>query len=797
MIRHHLLSLAFVLSAVALILCDDSPCPTGPSPSGDPSTNCPPPPADGKKGPDAGKDGGNKTRKRRETREDKSPDSAQDDDDSECAPPSGTPPTGRGKRVFSQMRIKKLVGKSCLKPNKRKQFNNQQQKAKMQENDHDATESASTSPPLQKKPPSPPQSRKVLKKARQFDFDEMFAHTLHNRHSEQEAADIARISLRDKEVESAEAKDKQTEEERRNDGKAGRDYSDDEAVGPAIPEHLKLNTAAAEDEAEVGPALPRGFVPDKNVQIVKDDGEDTGFEEEITVSSIIPAAYEVTIRSESSKAITAISFDQQGTKFATGSYSYSVNLYEFMRMDSAMRSFRQIYPCESHVINSLAFNSNGETILIGSGNPQLKLLDRQGSQWAETVRGDQYLVDLTNTKGHTAPINSVCWHPFVKNEFLSCADDGSLRIWDTSDFKVLTKCINSQRKVIKTKNAKGRRAIPTTCCYSRDGKMIAAGCDDGSIQIWNNAKIFVNTAYLNRNAHDGPITHLEFSPDGQRIVSRSLDDTLKLWSLKDFKKPLRVAQELDTVYPQTDCGYSPHAEFIYTATNRKDKGDGERGALLFFDADSLELLYKIEYPKQGCVRALWHPKINQILVGLSDGTSKVYYDPSISLRGAIQCVSKPMKRLRESEMVREELILSPLTLEMFQPRGEDGEEKEVTEWRIRKFLRMQSKQKRPQFRQPAAMPMSGPSAGGRIRQTGGTLHSYVAKEMGMHRNKEFMQNEDIRGSILRHAEEAEREPLYVAKAYKRTQPNPLFQEPTEENEEGEEDEPVYKVPKLG
>ncbi|KAI3422348.1 hypothetical protein GPALN_012871 [Globodera pallida] len=98
MIRHHLLSLTLVLSVVALVFCDDSPCPTSPSAS-DSSTNCPPPPADGKKGPDAGKDGGNKTRKRRETiprakREDKSSASAQNDDDSECAPPSGTPPTG-------------------------------------------------------------------------------------------------------------------------------------------------------------------------------------------------------------------------------------------------------------------------------------------------------------------------------------------------------------------------------------------------------------------------------------------------------------------------------------------------------------------------------------------------------------------------------------------------------------------------------------------------------------------------------------------------------------------------------
>lgn len=48
-------------------------------------------------------------------------------------------------------------------------------------------------------------------------------------------------------------------------------------------------------------------------------------------------------------------------------------------------------------------------------------------------------------------------------------------------------------------------------------------------------------------------------------------------------------------------------------------------------------------------------------------------------------------------------------MEMFQPQGEDGEEKELTEWRIKKLLRMQSNSKRPEFRKPAEMPMSGPS----------------------------------------------------------------------------------------
>lgn len=72
----------------------------------------------------------------------------------------------------------------------------------------------------------------------------------------------------------------------------------------------------------------------------------------------------------------------------------------------------------------------------------------------------------------------------------------TLRIWSTDDYKEITHCINKQRKVIKTKNAVGKRAIPTTCCYSRDGKYIAAGCDDGSIQIWKHGNLYVSFKHL-------------------------------------------------------------------------------------------------------------------------------------------------------------------------------------------------------------------------------------------------------------------------------------------------------------
>ncbi|KAF8381902.1 gad-1 [Pristionchus pacificus] len=561
------------------------------------------------------------------------------------------------------------------------------------------------------------------------------------------------------------------------------------------------------------PMLPPGFKPDETV-IVKDDDEKAkikaaeGDEEEdddeyedyangegIPTTALIPTSCEAKIQ-HGAKPVSSLAFDHQGARIVSGGQDYNVNIYDFQKMDHGLRPDRQLTPCESHVIFSLAFNANGETLAIGSGAAQIRLLDRKGSQWAETVRGDQYLVDLAHTKGHTAAINCIVWNPLVKTEFLSASDDGSLRLWSTDDFKVITKCINTHQKVIKTKNANGKRAQPQSCAYSPDGKLIVCGCDDGSIQAWKHGKLFVNTSYLVRMAHSAPITCVVVAPDGKKILSRALDDTLKLWSLTDNKTPVLMRGDLECGFRGTDCGFSPRGEMVYTGTSAPSAEI--EGKLLFLNAETFEPMYQIAYPGVSCIRIAWHARINQIAVGLSDGTVRMYYDQQLSHAGVMQCVTKPKKRQRQNEVLREELILSPLTLHMFQPRGDNPDEQEVTEWRIRKYLRMRDKQQRPNFKKPAEMPLDDKSCGGRVKTSGGTLHSYIAQQLGKEKNQAFLADTDVRASILKHAEAAEKDPQFINKAYMKNQPKPIFQEKStapEEEESDEELEPVYKMPR--
>lgn len=108
----------------------------------------------------------------------------------------------------------------------------------------------------------------------------------------------------------------------------------------------------------------------------------------------------------------------------------------------------------------------------------------------ECIKGDQYIVDVANTKGHIAMLNGGSWHPFYQEEFMTFSNDGSVRLWDVGRYR-------KHRNIIKTKTKQGRKAIPTAATYNKDGKYIVTACNDGSIQVWPYKEYFVSILVKN------------------------------------------------------------------------------------------------------------------------------------------------------------------------------------------------------------------------------------------------------------------------------------------------------------
>ena len=77
---------------------------------------------------------------------------------------------------------------------------------------------------------------------------------------------------------------------------------------------------------------------------------------------------------------------------------------------------------------------------------------------------------------------------------------------------------------------------------------------------------------------------------------------------------------------------------------------------------------------KGGVVVLWPPKTNQVIVGLSGGDIKVYFDRGMSSRGALQPVDHKGKKARAKDYavsavptrVPDHLIITPHALPMFQ-----------------------------------------------------------------------------------------------------------------------------------
>ncbi|XP_027882027.1 WD repeat-containing protein 70 [Xiphophorus couchianus] len=547
--------------------------------------------------------------------------------------------------------------------------------------------------------------------------------------------------------------------------------SDSELVGPPVP----LQHGAQEDEL-VGPPLPSGY-RDNTANSDDDDDDDseadTKDEDDDDDNPVkkIPDTHEIILQ-HGTKTVSALGLDPSGARLVTGGYDYDVRFWDFAGMDQALQAFRTLQPCECHQIKSLQYSITGDVLLVVSGNAQAKVLDRDGFNVMECIKGDQYIVDMANTKGHTAMLNCGCWHPKIKEEFMTCSNDGTVRTWD----------VNSEKKhksVFKPRSQQGKKVVPTCCTYSRDGKLVAAGCQDGTIQIWDR-NMSVHTKFHCRQAHTpgSDTSCLCFSYDGITLASRGGDDTLKIWDIRNFRKPVNEANRLTNYFSMTDCCFSPDDRLVVTGTSvKKEEGNGK---LVFFDRASFQKVYEIEVTNASVVRCLWHPKLNQIMVGTGNGLAKVYYDPVKSHRGAKLCVVKSKRKEKHAETLTQDYIITPHALPMFREARQRSTRKQLEKDRLD-----------PKKSHKPEPPVSGPGRGGRVAAHGGTLSSFIVKNIALDKTDDS----NPREAILRHAKEASENPYWIAPAYEQTQPEPLFAEESEEDEEADK-EPEWKKRKI-
>jgi WD40 repeat protein len=565
----------------------------------------------------------------------------------------------------------------------------------------------------------------------------------------------------------------------------------DDLPGPRRPTH------SAEDPGGGAGSDPND--PSRGSE--SDSGDDDAVEEH---DDYLPLQCEAALRGHA-KIVTALAVEHTGSRLLTGSHDYTVKIYDFAGMRRDLRAFREITPSDGYPVHALSWSPSGDRFLVVTGSPQPKLYDRDGRELGELDKGDMYIRDLKNTKGHCSPCTSGQWHPTEANTLLTSGADGSMRLWDAAR---VGDARGAQRSVVKPQLARPGRVRVTACAFSPDGAMIAGGVTDGSVQIFpasgsasyrsasvglvlppsqqchlDNSWSFASRAKTSfRNAHPAgeTITSVAFSRDGRTILSRCGDGTLRVWDVRKADAPVRTFDDLETQNEETCCAFSPNEEYFFTGVDapmgRADRGDG---ALVVFDKAKLEMVRKVGTPGN-CVAALWHPRLNQVFLGCGDakgGETRGLYDATRSQRGLLTCVGKKTRLESTSDFVSvdvKKIAYTPHALPMFREpmpgRKADGES-----------LRAKRKDAvRTKIPQP---PVKGVGVGGALGGTNGTLLTqHIMKNSDMLGEKNW-RTQDPREAILRHAKDAEENPWRTKNAYAETQPEPIFHESEDEEEE--------------
>lgn len=532
----------------------------------------------------------------------------------------------------------------------------------------------------------------------------------------------------------------------------------------------------------IGPAIPGAG---SNSASDDDDDDDDDSEDDEDEFAKLPITHELAFNPPPhNRPITSISLDPTGTRLITASHDSSLKLFDLPTLSAREpRAFRTIEASDPHHIHGAYFSPGGQNILVVPAATQAKILSRDGETLTEFVKGDMYLRDMHNTKGHVSEITAGCWHPTDRETIVTAGTDSTIRIWDINNKR-------SHKEVIvyHSKTAKGGRSRMCGVAWSpgsgEGGSMIASVAMDGTLVVYSGSGPYNRPTMEARDAHEREswTGGIAFSPDGRTIVTGGADGFVKLWDTRKIKTPLMKREFNFASISETSLSFSPSGEFLLAgditgnlhllspATLRIEKLVPVFTAASATTQPTAEKKDKPPQPT-ALTTAIWHPQLNQLLLGGASGALSILYSPEFSVRGAILAVARAPRKRHIDDFdstsldpnnpyanISEDAIILPNAL---LPTGGSASASSGRNAKNRGNTKM------PQMPPQTPWGKNDPDLR-HVREQFGDLVG--------------MRDEDPREALLKYAEVAEREPMFTS-AWKETQPKTIYAAVSDDEEE--------------
>ena len=381
-----------------------------------------------------------------------------------------------------------------------------------------------------------------------------------------------------------------------------------------------------------------------------EDDEDDSDSSDDSDDDEFPVSHELVLKTHD-RAVTTTTLDPSGSRLISGSTDCTLKFHDFASMTpTTLRAFKSVDPSatkssensETHPINHIEFNPlSGGSFLCVSAHPQAKIMNRDGDVLAEFQKGDMYLRDMNNTKGHVSEVTTGTWSPTNRDICVTAGTDSTLRIWDVNHKRCQKEVIVHKSRAAGSAGRTRMTAVVWGSPLQGGNNILVAAALDGSLVMWSGDGPFARPAAEIREAHT-PNTWtggVDISSDGRMVVTRGGDNLIKLWDIRKFKAPVVTVSHPSTSdhYTMTNIKYAPNSSNILTGS--------PSGHLHILNSGNLkpELVTPVT-PGSPLITVQWHPKLNQIVTGSANSEVHVLYNPNTSTRGAVDVMSRAPKK---------------------------------------------------------------------------------------------------------------------------------------------------------
>ncbi|OHT10002.1 hypothetical protein TRFO_20906 [Tritrichomonas foetus] len=358
------------------------------------------------------------------------------------------------------------------------------------------------------------------------------------------------------------------------------------------------------------------------------------------------------------KRVTAIATNYSGSHIYTGSDDcvvkyWNFNTLEIGNMEPAVNLFLE----NVYQVNSIDAVDDGHLVMFATGAAEAQLFDHTGLRKGQTMRGDMYIDDKSNTTGHTCEILRAQFKPRDGSEFATVSRDGTLRFWDTEK-------LNKQKCVIKLSFRGGPCNQGKAMAYKPDGSGAFVTACDPSVRFYvQNVNNIFSTPQIKIPA-PANVGAVAAANDCVHVAGRLEEEgDVLIWDIRNPNKPVFSFLADSNV---TSLSFSPNSQYVLIPEIVHPKSR-QGGSVQLLNIYTQKIEHRIWLPTGvGARTVLWHPELNQIIIGCEDGNTRVLFDSEISKNGAITVLEKGIKLKTETD----DAIIGQLTPQLLDPEYE-------------------------------------------------------------------------------------------------------------------------------